>query len=73
MTVDSNPVLDEANKTITVVDNIDANDEVSISINGLMALYHEDIEDITGNTITLISQHDLDWTNDSVSVIFTSL
>jgi len=73
MKIDITPTLDEANLTITVSENIDSTEEVSIMINGLMGLVSEDIQDITDNIITLKENFNLDWINDSFEIIYTAI
>jgi hypothetical protein len=73
MTIDITPVLDEDNLTMTVTDNIDTSEEVSIMINGLIALTNEDFEDITDNVITLKEDFNIYWDYDSIQIMYTSL
>lgn len=73
MIIDNNPIIDKNNRTIKVKSNINTEEEISISVNGLLALYYEDIENITDNIITLLPIPDLDWDNDSIGVIFTGI
>jgi membrane protease subunit (stomatin/prohibitin family) len=69
MKIDKNPVLDEINRTITVQDNI-SNAEISISINGLMAIHVDDIESVSNNIITVVPGLDIDWENDTFVVFY---
>lgn len=73
MTIHNNPVIDNINFTITVEFNIDPVEPVVIMINGLLAVIEEDIEDITDNIITLVSSLDIDYINDSLTVIYTKI
>lgn len=73
MIIDNSPIIDKNNRTIKVESNINTEEEISISVNGLLALYYEDIENITDNIITLLPIPDLDWDNDSIWVIYTAI
>ena len=73
MEVDKEPLINSNNRTFTVQKNINQLEEVSISINGLMAIHTDDIENISGNIITIIDNLDIDWYYDSFVVFYDSL
>jgi hypothetical protein len=68
MKVDKEPIINESNRTLTVIDTITG--EVSISINGLMAIHADDIENISDSVITLVPGLDIDWENDYFAVFY---
>jgi len=70
MIIDKNPVIDESKRTFKVQSDINPNEEVSIAINGTMAIHLDDIEKISGNTITVIFGLDIDWNNDTFIVFY---
>jgi hypothetical protein len=73
MNIDTSPTLNENNLTIEVAFDIDSSEEISIMINGLLAIVSDDVSDITDNVITLKEAFDIDWNNDSFEVLYSSL
>lgn len=73
MQVDKNPIVDKNNFTFTVSNNINPQEEISISINGLMAVHKDDIVSVEGNTITVVPDLDIDWDYDSFVIIYDSI
>jgi hypothetical protein len=73
MVVDTSPVIDIETRKIAVSHNIDINEEVAISLNGLLAIFEDDIESISNNVITVVEGLDIDWDNDEIAVMFTAI
>jgi hypothetical protein len=72
MIIDNNPIIDKDNHTFEVQETINQDEEVSISVNGLIAIILDDITDITDKIITVKSDLDIDYDNDSFSIIYES-
>jgi len=72
MTIDNNPTIDADNKTFTVENNIDTDEETVIFVNGALGITLDDITDITDDKITVNDSLDIDFNNDEFYVIYTS-
>jgi len=72
MEIDTNPDIDENNYTFTVQNNIDPDEEVAISMNGLIAITKDDIADITDNVITVNDSLNLDF-DESFVVLYDKI
>ncbi len=70
MIIDKNPTKDELNNTLTVSYNIDEEEDVWISINGIMTLFDEDLIKSIDDTVFL--KTDLDINYDDEFVVFYS-
>jgi len=73
MIIDKNPTIDKNNRTIKVKNNIDTNEDTVITINGLIAITEDDIEDISNNIITISNNTGVDFDIDVIGIIYTSL
>ena len=69
MIIDNNPTVNEDDRTFEVQENIDTDEDISIFINGLMAVMNDDVEDITDNVIT-IKDIDIDY-HSTFQVMYT--
>ena len=68
MIIDNNPIL--LDNSLEVEYSIKQDEEVSITVNGMMAIYKDDIISIIDNKIFLKADLDLDWNNDSFSIFY---
>jgi len=73
MTIDINPIIDSVNYTFTVLYNIDITADVNITVNGVLAIFNDDIVNITNNIITVNNTLNLDFTSDTFTVIYDKL
>jgi len=73
MTIDINPIIDSVNYTFTVLYNIDITADVNITVNGVLAIFNDDIVNITNNIITVNNTLNLDFTSDIFTVIYDRL
>ena len=71
MVIDTNPIVLE--NAFQVLNNINQDDEVSISVNGLMAIHTEDIISISNNIINITPGLPIDWDLDSFTIFYSSL
>ena len=73
MIIDNNPILNEVNYSLMVKYYINSSEETVISLNGLLTFFADDIVDITNNIITLKPNLDIDWDEDFIEVLYTSI
>jgi len=68
--IDNSPDIDGTNRTFTVDNNILDDSEISITINGLMGIYNDDIDNVSDNVITLKDGLDVDYEGDAFVVFY---
>jgi len=73
MIIYKEPEIDPINRTFKVSYNIDTNEDTLITVNGLLSIMNDDIEDISGNVITIKQGVNIDYENDTFAVIYTKL
>jgi len=73
MTIDKEPIINSNDRTIKVKNNIDTNEDTIITVNGLIAITEDDIENISDNIITISDNTGVDFDIDVIGVIYTSL
>jgi hypothetical protein len=66
MLIDNNPIISLDYNTLQVDDIIDANEEICVSINGIISLFKEDFERVQENTIYLKDNLDFNYSDDLV-------
>jgi len=69
MKIDKSPEIDLDNNTIKVSSNIDTDEEVWITINGMVQIEQDQITDITDDTITI--ENNLIEEFDDIIVLYT--
>ena len=71
MVIDNNPLINIAENTFEVEYKIDATEDVSIFINGLLGIHQDDIILILNNIIKVNELLNLDYLEDTYSVVYT--
>ncbi len=70
MIIDKSPLINSVENKFTVLENINESEDTVISVNGILAIFNDDITDITDNVITVNPHLDIDYDNDVFIVIY---
>jgi len=73
MIIEDNPVFDKVLRTISTTKIIDKNDDVVVSLNGMWAIYDNDITILDTRTIKISDLCEIDWEEDEIAVIYTTI
>jgi hypothetical protein len=72
MIIEDNPTFNKDLRTFTTTKHIDTFDDIVISINGMWAIYDNDITVLDSRTLKVSELCEIDWEEDELAVIYTA-